>query len=710
MKTKHVSPLLLFAVLSLAMTYPLVFHMADHVPSDLGDPLYTVWLFSWTYQSIGSGFHGLWDANNFYPHKKTVLFADHILGLSILAAPVALVTGNFVFAYNFLFILSFFLCATGMYALIYHLTESRIAAVLGGLVFAFFPYRFAHISHLEILFFGWMAFLFLFLHRFFKNPSIKNVMGIGVFYILQVLCCGYYGVFMTLYTGLFVVYYAWTAQFFKKKEFWIKISLLALACFLILIPLYLPYISVHKTMTFERRIGAVIHYSAQPQHYLAVPPWNVAWGRLMGTEGGQEWQLYPGALALFLAAFIFLRKKAHRLRGKNDKPHKIFYIIMAGTAFILSMGPVIRFLDREIVTGPYMLLYKWVPGFSSLRASSRLSVIFMLALSVLSGFGVVRLLERVSRPAAKHILAVFFGGLILMEFVSLPLPLKWIEKGADIPAIYSTVKELPENSALMELPVPPLVMGRAFDSVYMYFSIFHGKPIVNGYCGYDPPGYLVVRDAMEVFPTDSAFDLLRDLEVPYFIVHTRGFRQERGQEILVHLQEFTDQAQLIADKNGDFLFGVLPKKDRSPESSRIVEGKGDWIATSSSNLDQVSKAFDGDPATGWCTSQSLRDGDYFQFDFKSEQVVGKIELYTDKMPLSYPRGYLVQSSLDGEHWTTLAENPYSFPRITPEIIDKFSEYRMDIAFVPQKMRFLRINQTGWHPNRRWWIHEIVLKR
>lgn len=709
MKSKHLGPLLIFAFFSLIMTYPLVFHMDDHVPSDLGDPLYTIWVLSWTSHSIGSGFEGLWDANNFYPHQKTLLFADHIFGLSILAAPLAGLTGNFIFSYNFLFILSFFLCASGMYALIYHLTGSQAAAVIGGLIFAFFPYRYAHISHLEILFFAWMAFLFLFLHRFFQDPSIKNMLGVGVFYVLQVLCCGYYGVFITLFTGLFIVFYTWTTRSFQKTGFWVRISLLALTCFLILIPFYFPYISVHRTLAFERRIREVIHYSAQLQHFLSVPHWNVVWGRLMGTEGGHEWQLYPGAITLLLVAFCFIKTKASILKEKKRKSHKTFYVITAALAFVLSLGPVIRFLDREIITGPYMIFYKWIPGFSSLRVPSRLLVVMMLAMSVLSGYGTVRLLERVPGAMRKRILTVFIGGLILVDFASLPLPLTGIEKGDNIPAVYSTVKTLPNDVALIELPMPNLGVGRAYDSIYMYYSTFHWKPIVNGYCGYNPPGYLIVRDAMEVFPSAGTFDLLRDLDVQYVLVHTHGFRQEKGQEILQRLQGFSEQAQLIDDKNGDYLFCILPKEDKPQEFLRVVERKEDWTATSSSNLEQASAAIDGDPATGWSTAQPLKDGDYFQLDIKSAQEVGKIELFTADKPLCYPRGYLLQGSLDGTIWTTLAENPDSFPRITRQTIDRFYEYRMDITFEPHPLRFLRIRQTGWHPSRRWWIHEIVLK-
>jgi len=704
---RHVVPIVMFALFSVLMTYPLVFHMADHVPSDLGDPLFTIWILSWTSHNFGTGFNNLWDANIFFPHQKTLLYADHILGLSLLAAPIAALSGNFVFAYNFLFILSFFLCAWGMYALVFYLTKSRLSAVISGIVFAFFPYRFAHISHLEILFFAWMAFLFLYLHKFFKNPTIKNLMAVGVFYVLQVLCCGYYGVYTTLFVGIFVFYYAWRTRLYKTAIFWIKMFLLSLACFVILIPFYFPYFAVHKAMIFTRNLREVILYSAQFQHLLSVPQRNLVWGRFLGSEGAHEWQLYPGLFTVFLVVFAFVKVKSSRT---PEKSHKIFYGLMAIFALLLSFGPMIKIMDRQVMTGPYMLFYKWVPGFSSLRVPSRLFVLTVLALSVLAGYGCLQWLRKFSSIKKKIALGTLLGALILLDFTSIPMPLVGIEVGDKIPAIYSSVRKLPSDAALIELPMPNLGVGRAYDAIYMYYSTFHWRPIVNGYCGFNPPGYLIVREAMEAFPNEASINLLRDLDVGYVIVHTQGFRSEKGMETLLGLEKHGDQIKEIDNKNGDFLFQILPKKDIKTFPEQEVVGKQNWTASSNSHLGQASKAIDGDMSTGWSTAQPLKNGDYFQLNLHAVQEVGKIELFINNKPLSYPRGYVVEGSEDGQLWELLTESPVSFPRITRETITSFSDYKMEITFPPRRIQYLRIKQTGAHPNRRWWIHEIVLKR
>lgn len=705
-KKKHVIPIVMFALFSLIMTYPLVFHMGDHVPSDLGDPLFAIWILSWTSHNFSTSFNNLWDANIFFPHQKTLLYADHILGLSLLAAPIAALAGNFVFSYNFLFILSFFLCAWGMYVLVFYLTKSRLSAVISGTIFAFFPYRFAHISHLEILFFAWMAFLFLYLHKLFKNPSIKNLMAVGVFYILQVLCCGYYGVYTTLFVGIFVFYYAWKTRLYKTAIFWIKMALLSLVCFLVLIPFYFPYFAVHKAMIFSRNLREVILYSAQIQHLLSVPQGNLVWGRLFGSEGAHEWQLYPGIITVFLVIFAFVKIKSSRA---PEKYHKVFYGLMAIFALFLSFGPKINIMDRLVMTGPYMLFYKWIPGFSSLRVPSRLFVLVMLALSVLAGYGFLHLLRKFSAIRKKIAVGTLVGILILLDFASIPLPLASVEVGDHVPAIYSSVNKLPLDAALIELPMPNLGLGRAYDTFYMYYSTFHWRPIVNGYCGFNPPGYLIVREAMEAFPNEAAINLLRDLDVEYVLVHTQGFRSEKGLETLLGLERYEDQIKEIDGINGDYLFNILPREEKKIFPEKEVEGKQNWTASSNSHLGLAPLAIDGDRETGWSTVLPLKNGDYFQLNLHTVQDVGKIELFITNKPLCYPRGYVVEGSQDNRLWEVLAESSNSFPQITRETISAFSDYKMEITFPSRKIQYLRITQTGAHPNRRWWIHEIVLK-
>jgi len=201
--------LFLYVVLAIIMTLPLSFHLKDSIASDLGDPLYSVWVLDWEIHSLKRGFQDFWNGNIFHPHTQTLLYADYFPALVLLAFPLLAVTKHLILTYNLLFLLSFILSALTMYLLMRHLSRSSTAAFIAGLVFAFCPYRMAHLSHLELLFSPWIPICFLFLLRFFDRPSFVNLAGIGFFYILQALSCAYYGVYSLLFIGLFIVYFSY---------------------------------------------------------------------------------------------------------------------------------------------------------------------------------------------------------------------------------------------------------------------------------------------------------------------------------------------------------------------------------------------------------------------------------------------------------------------------------------------------------------------
>jgi hypothetical protein len=718
--SRHGPALLLFALLSLGMTYPLVLHLGNRIPSDLGDPLYTVWVLAWDFHKLGAGLTGLWDSNIFYPHHGTLLYADSLLGLAFLAAPLLALGVPLVPAYNILFLLSFFLAGLSMYCLVFHLAKSRAAAVLAGFIFAFFPYRFAHISHLELLYMAWMPFCLLFLHKFFQRPSYKNLFAAAAFFIFQTTSCAYYGVHLAVVVSLFILFFAWRTRLFLKASFWAKMGLFAVCVLAVLGLLFYPYIRVHRQMLFVRSLSIIQFYSAQLQHFLAVPPWNAIWGGLTSSLGAQEWQLYPGIIPILLAALLLaLRPKSEPMAAEtipgpprvSDKFPLQFYGLMALLAFLLSLGPAIQIFDKVILPGPYKLLYSWVPGFQGLRVPSRLSVMMMLALAVLSGFGAARWVERTKSSWGKTAVPLVLGGLLVADFLSVPIPLAQMDAPGRVPAIYSAVKELPEGAALIELPIPPRGQAKSREALYVYYSAYHWKKLVNGYSGYIPPAYTIIGEAMKSFPSAQTFKLLRDLKVDYVLVHTEWFMSGEGKRVKAELENFPDQVNLVTAAEGDYLYQLIPlpeqtKREKAPAE---VGDKRKWTASSNCGSGQTNEAFDGDPETGWSTGRPQDEGDYFLLDLGESLRVQELDLSLNKKPLDYLRGYRLEGSEDGLSWQILSENSFYFPELTAGMIEDYSKYRVEISFEPCRVRYLRLTSTLEHKNRPWSIQEIVCR-
>jgi len=799
--------LLAFAGLALALTFPLVLHLGDSVPSDARDPMYALWLLSWDVRAVAGGLAHFADGNIFYPHHGVVFYGDVVPALAAFYAPLVVLTRHPVAAYNILFLLSFVLSAYGAFLLVKRLSGSRSAGFIAGLIFAFFPYRFAHLGHLELLFCGWIPFCFLFLHRYFDDPSPRNMLGVAVFYVLQVSSCAYYGYYLTLFLGLTGLYLVVRTGAWRRPRFWRDAGLAAVLAAAALGPYFWGMVRVHERMLFTRALWEVKFFSAEMQSYLAAPPINRVWGWLSGELGAQEWQLFPGLVSVLLSlAWVFPRWKAKdagpavaapapapsgngtpaarasrvaplpwgfRLwdaanaalflavvylgiwggrgvtvagiwistRTLQDpvalllaslllraiasrrarvriaaawrplSPAEKIYPLIVIAAWLLSFGPVIRILGREIIAGPYALFFAWLPGFKGMRVPSRFAVMVRLGLAVLSGWGVVRLADRTKTKSAARLVAAAAAGLIVVESLSIPIPLSPVPVGGRVPPIYADVARLPESAVLVELPMPARDADESDEAPAVYFSSIHRRRIVNGYSGNAPAGYRLVREAMESFPSEATLGLLRDLGVGYALIHGRGYRAPKGEEMIGRLAAFGGLTETVADRDGDRLIRLdLPPAPPAPsaEGLRAVGDPRAWRAAASLNPQDAGFAFDGDPATAWSTGYPQRAGDAFEVDFGETLEFREIDLRLGSNPLDFPRDFAVDASADGQTWTRVFERKGFFPAVDKATIEDVRSYAVKIRVAPTAARVVRIALTGSHPERHWSIAEIGL--
>jgi hypothetical protein len=780
-----VPALVLFALLTVGMTWPLVLHLGDHIPSDPGDPLYTVWLLGRNAQAVedGSSFS---QANIFYPQHDTAYYGDVLPVESALAWPIGRLSGNFVLAYNLLFLLSFFLCAAGMYALVRHLARSWTAALLSGVIFAFCVFRFAHLAHLELLFFAWIPLCFLYLHRFFDSLAWKDLLAAAFFYLLQVGSCAYYGEFLTVFVAVFFVFFMFHKRLYREPRFWLRAGIVALVCAAVLAWYFLPYVRLHRAMHFIRPLWEVGQFSAQLQHFLGVPEGNILWGWLLGRLGSPETQIYPGLVPIFLTlawwitrprpaadtpatkngrrffrlwdalnivwlaavlaiglsggfqfvmaglkvsarhadkpflllllslALRFILDPALRRRWKNAwgalMPAERLYGLFLVLSWILCLGPVIKIFNHRIGPGLYGLLYNWLPGFKTLRVPARFAVLVMLALAVLSGWGLARLEARLSGRAWRAALTAGLLLLVLAESATWPLPLAPVRIGRNIPIAYSIVRDMPGGTVLIDLPLPASDAEEFHESLPMYYSLFHRKRIVNGYNGYAPPGYRIVREAMEDFPSAATFDLLRQLEVDVVLIHTRGYRDDRGKRALLNMSAFASEVELLArTAEGDHLYRIRPKAPAGKEARPDrLSSRGDprrWTASANRNPQSVGLAFDGLRETAWTTGYPQFPGDFFEVDLAGELEVERLEMDLDGDPLDFPRGFVLEGSTDGRSWHRLSERRAYWPEISARTVEDFSSYKVVVSFERQGVSRLRITLTRGHP-RHWTIREL----
>ena len=103
-------------LLAVVMNWPLVLHLGETVPKDLGDPLPQAWQVAWDGHALAHQPLHLFQANQFWPLHDTLAFSDALVGY----APAGLVGSGpeaAVARYDVVFLLAYALAFAGAYLL-----------------------------------------------------------------------------------------------------------------------------------------------------------------------------------------------------------------------------------------------------------------------------------------------------------------------------------------------------------------------------------------------------------------------------------------------------------------------------------------------------------------------------------------------------------------------------------------------------------------
>ncbi|MBN2198687.1 MAG: discoidin domain-containing protein [Candidatus Aminicenantes bacterium] len=332
----------LFLFLTLLMTYPLVLHMGTHV-RDRGDPLLNAWILAWNNrQTVRMDLDGWFEANIYHPHHDTLAFSEHLFPQAIAALPVQLLSGNPILAYNVVLMLGFLTSAFGMFLLARRLTGHFLGSLTAGFIYAFSPFMIAHLFQLQVVTAGGIPLVFLFLIRFFDHAKWKDLFLFSLFFILQSLANGYYALYLSVMTGLFLIIMIFVRGKWKEARFWSQMAVFVLSAAACLAPFLYRYARVDSVLGLERGISG-----ARLTSYLATSPLNVLYGRLTARFHIPEGELFPGVVAVLLAAVgaliaLAFRKKPHP-PSRDDAPRPAARILLWGLAVLTVFVAVVLY-------------------------------------------------------------------------------------------------------------------------------------------------------------------------------------------------------------------------------------------------------------------------------------------------------------------------------------------------------------------------------
>jgi hypothetical protein len=295
----------LYAVVAVALTWPLVPRATRDVPADLLDPLFTCWALGWNFHALGlsegPGPSSYWDANIFHPTPMALARSEHFLAQALQGAPVYALTGKLVLTYNVLFLGTFVMSGTFLYLLARAYTADRFAAAAAGLLYAFALFRWVQVAHLGGLSSQWMPLALLLCGRVAhaNRPAAATgwIVALGSVTAVQAISSGYY----LLYFPLFLA--AWAAmEAFRAGGLgpWLRMTAAAAVAVVLALPMVLPYVAL-RAGGAERDLASVVEHSADLLSLVTAPDLSAVWGPVLDAFPRGEARLFPGLVTPLLA-------------------------------------------------------------------------------------------------------------------------------------------------------------------------------------------------------------------------------------------------------------------------------------------------------------------------------------------------------------------------------------------------------------------------
>jgi hypothetical protein len=502
------------ALLTMAFTYPTAFKIGHVGRVDNGDGKLSIWNVAWVARTLAADPLHVYDANIFYPHRGTLAYSENNLGAGALAMPVYWATRNPYAALNFAMLMAFVLSFTGMYYLVRYLTGDRRAAVVCAIGFAFCPFVFAHTAHIQLLMTAGLPFTLLAFHRLADRPSAGRGTALGAAMAAQAICCGYYGVFVCLMVGFAVFVVAAARRLWTDRRYWTAIVVAAIVAVLLVIPAFVPYVTLQRVGGFRRELKDAVQFSASWSDYLASSAYAHAWMLSHLPEWSEV--SFPGVITLgfgIWGAWIAGRDRRRELLA--------LYGGLTVLALWASFGP------KALL---YSALYEVVPMFAWLRAPARFGLIVGFGLSVLAAVAISSWLRKTARPA------LVTAALVVVAAGELAVPV-YMPEVPPVEPVYRTLATLPRGPVI-EMPFFYPEVGLFQHTKYMLASTAHWMPMVNGYSDYIPPDFYEHVMLLAPFPSRDAFKILEPNRVRYAVFHMNGYNTENRNDVLTRLKEF----------------------------------------------------------------------------------------------------------------------------------------------------------------------------
>lgn len=518
-----------FTVLAVGMTFPDLSRFSSHVAGDYGDPMFVLWVLRWVPSSILDGWSGLWNADIFHPATNTLAYSENLVPMALLHWPLSQILGD-VAAFNLIYVASWVASLWFTYRLCCTLTFNWQASVVAAVGYTFATARLGQYGHHQLMIGCLFPLLVLALIRLFERPSVWRGVGVGATLALITLWASYYGIAAAFVTALIAGGYLLLARPRPGRQHLIALAGGAIVAGILIAPFAYQYLLLQQDANFRR--AAESQFSAHPGDFLAVSPENVVLDDIEPFETATasptrsiENRLFPGIVTLAAAGLgvvgliAAMRRKQPEAADRRTQIVAVGLIVAAGIAFFaLSFGESVTFAGRTIPM-PYRIL-RHVPGLAGIRVTARFFVVTQLALAVLAAIGITWATRRLAFRARTGVMLVLVA-FVVVETATTITTVR-VPSEARYGAVNAALARRPEG-VVLELPIRSAGDGAAWayiEAPRQSLAPLDGDERVNGYSGFEPPGFGERVTALNTFPSSEALAEADRLGVRYIVLRT----------------------------------------------------------------------------------------------------------------------------------------------------------------------------------------------
>ncbi len=572
------------------------------------DVWFSAWVLAHMSRALVSGPLSIPDAGIYYPTPDTLFYGPAPWGAIPYFLPTFVLTGNPALALNLMFLGCLALTAWATHLVVHHWTTSHAAGVVAASTFL--STRWVLWSFVSCVPYYAVLLYFPLLVLLTARPSqsVGKALRVVPVLVLQCLTSVYVAVAALIPVAVLAV-----ARLTRPvtRAAGVRLSAALAVSMLLLLPFYGPYLLIRRANSALDR--------------------QTFWPVTLESEMPFGPFSYGSPVAVPLPAFVVIAAGALLLARRRVESGATIPAVekvpWRGAAFwsvtgvLISLSPVVHW-NGHVVELPHATINAWLPFYDVIRTPARLGVAGLFGLAVLAGVAFAECLRAAGRLTKSTYASPFLTLLVLalmnVEYAygtALPflgalrsqtyfahitrpdrlfhVPAQWLVMGA-LPRFYPLVSAIAPESALigalrerrgplLEVPTTDETIEAGLEtpggSAYlqaraMYRSIFHRRPLLNGYSSYWPAPFEGRMDLARRLPDSAALQALRaETDLDSIVVHFAELsRPERRRWAPILYAKGCAGLRLMGRFGNDAVFQVVDESaELSPaEHSREV--------------------------------------------------------------------------------------------------------------------------------------------